>query len=84
MHPILTAFLDGPQAEALGKPAPKPAAPGKTIGVTVAVLLLLQTHLHIERDAAGHWNLLLDHPTTSEKLLAPIVQRLLALPPATR
>lgn len=76
---VLAALLDGPQAEQFGKPAAK-ATGSKAIPVTVAVLVALQTHVHIERDAAGKWNLLLDKPTTSEALLAPIVQRLLALP----
>jgi hypothetical protein len=81
LHPILTAFLDGPQALTFSKAAPKQTTAGKTITVAIAVLLLLQTHLHIERDAAGKWNLLLDKPTASDQLLEPIVQRLLALPP---
>jgi hypothetical protein len=45
-----------------------------------AVLLALQTHVHIERDAEGRWQILVDKPTTSEELLKPIVQRLLAMP----
>jgi hypothetical protein len=81
MQPVLTAFLDGPQAEQLGKPAAKTAAGGKTISVAVAVLLALQTHVHIERDDAGKWSFVVDKPTTSEAILKPIVQRLLGLPP---
>jgi hypothetical protein len=50
--------------------------------VTVAVLLALQTHLRIERDAAGQWSFLLDKPTASEKLLEPVVQKLLGMPGA--
>ncbi len=71
---ILTQLLDGPQAPHFGKPA------GNRIAVTVAVLLALQTHLHIERDAAGQWSFLLDKPTASEELLAPMVQKLVGLP----
>lgn len=78
---VLAAFLDGPQAESFDKPFAQKPGGSKTIPFAVAVLLALQTHVHIERDAAGKWNLLLDKPTTSEELLKPIVQKLLALPP---
>ena len=82
VSPVLTALLDGPNAEQLGKPAaPKTTAAGKTVTVAVAVLLALQTHLRIERNGEGKWHFLVDKPTTSEELLKPIVQRLLAVPP---
>jgi hypothetical protein len=71
---ILDQLLDGPQAVHFAKPA------GNKIAVTVAVLLALQTHLRIERDAAGEWRFLLDKPTASEELLAPVVQKLVGLP----
>jgi hypothetical protein len=80
LHPVLAAFLDGPGAERFGKPPAAKAPGGKTIPVAVAVLLVLQTHVHVERDPSGKWNLLLDKPTASEELLKPIVQKLLALP----
>lgn len=79
-HPVLSAFLDGPQAQQFGKPTAKAVQGGKTIPVVVAVLLALQTHLHIERNATGQWMFVLDKPTTSEALLAPIVRGMLALP----
>ena len=82
--PILTAFLDGPQAESFGRAPTNKNALGKTIAVTVAVIALLQTHLHVERSAEGQWHLLVDKPSTSEELLKPIVQRLLALPPESK
>jgi hypothetical protein len=81
IHPTLTTLLDGPKPEQLTR-SPAPTLTGsKTLPVTVAVLLALQTHLHIERNAAGQWQILLDKPTASEELLKPIVQRLLAMPP---
>ena len=79
--PVLTALLDGPQAESFGKTPAVRSIGGKAITVTVAVLLALQTHLHVERNAEGQWNLLIDKPTASDDLLKPIVQKLLALPP---
>ena len=78
--PVLTALLDGPQAESFGKTPAAKSIGGKAITVTVAVLLALQTHVHVERNAEGQWNLLVDKPTASDELLTPIVQKLLALP----
>jgi hypothetical protein len=81
VSPVLTALLDGPEAQQLGKRPPPKTTAGKTVTVAVAVLLALHTHLRIERDAAGKWQFLVDKPTTSEEILKPIVQRLLAVPP---
>jgi hypothetical protein len=81
MARILTFLLDGSEPEQLAKAPPHKPSGSKAIPVTVAVLLALQTHVHIERDAAGEWQILVDKPTTSEELIKPLVQRLLAMPP---
>jgi hypothetical protein len=79
--PVLTAFLDGPQAESFGKtPAPKTVG-GKVITVTVAVLLALQTQFLAECSSDGKWRMLVDKPSASDELLKAIVPKMLALPP---
>ncbi len=77
---MLTAFLDGPQAESYGKTPVNKSGLGKTTAITVVVLTLLKTHLHAECNSEGHWHVLVDKPTVSDGLLTPIVQKLLALP----
>lgn len=73
---ILARLLDGPQADPFGKP-------GSTVlPVTVAVLLALQTHLHIEPDTPNGWSFVLDKPTANETLLEPVVQKLVRMPGA--
>lgn len=54
----------------------------KSIGVLLAALFLLQTHVRFERDTSGTWKVLVEKEPTSGELLGPIVQKLLALPAA--
>jgi len=55
------------------------------VGVLVAALVILQTRVRFERTTAGKWKALIDKPTTSAKLLQPLVEKLLALlPPGGR
>src|SRR5690242_13509444 len=75
LHPVLTAFLDGPQAESFGKTPVNKAALGKKIAVAAAVVALLQTHLHIECNSEGQWHLLVDKPTTSDEVLKALVPK---------
>jgi hypothetical protein len=79
--PVITAFLDGSRPESFGRTPVNKNTLTRGVAVTVAIVALLQTHLHIERTPEGQWHLLVDKPSTSEELLKPIVQRLLALPP---
>ena len=73
MEAPLTALLDGPQAERFDVV--------ETVGVLVAAIVILQTRVRFERTTAGKWKALIDKPTTSAKLLQPLVEKLLALLP---
>ena len=77
---MLTAFLDGPQAESFGKTPVNKASLGKRIAVAAAVAALLQTHLHVELNSEGQGHLLVDKPTTSDEVLKALVPKMLALP----
>ncbi|WP_437561580.1 hypothetical protein [Sorangium sp. So ce542] len=81
MQPVIAALLDGPQPEHFGPPR-TPAKTGRSIGVLVAALLVLQTHVRFERDPSGMWKVLVEKEPTSNQILGPIVQKLLALPAA--
>jgi len=50
---------------------------GASIGLTVAVLIVLQTHVKFERDSKGKWSLKLEKKPTSDALLKGLVQKLL-------
>lgn len=54
---------------------------GTTIAVTTAVLLVLQTQVEFERDKDGRWSVKIKKLPTKEKLLQPLVAKLLALLP---
>jgi hypothetical protein len=51
---------------------------GASIGLTVAVLIVLQTHVKFERDSNGKWSLKLEKKPTSDALLKGLVQKLIA------
>jgi len=56
--------------------------PGRTTALTAAVPIVLQTHLRFERDKEGKSTLKIEKKPTTEALLKPLVQKLLAyLPP---
>jgi hypothetical protein len=74
MEAPLTALLHGSQAESFSDVA-------ETVGLVVAALVVLQTHVRVERTTAGKWKVVIDKPTTSTKLLQPLVSKLLALLP---
>ncbi|MGK3986911.1 hypothetical protein WME99_27935 [Sorangium sp. So ce136] len=78
MQPVIAALLDGPAPEHFGTPKAS-ARPGRSIGVLVAALLVLQTHVRLEREPSGTWKVLVEKEPTSGELLGPIVQKLLAL-----
>jgi len=51
---------------------------GVTIGLTAAVLFVLQTHVKFERRPDGKWSLQLDKKPTSDALLKGLVQKLIS------
>jgi hypothetical protein len=51
---------------------------GATIGLTAAVLIVLQTHVDFERSPDGKWSLKLEKKPTSEALLKGLVQKLIS------
>jgi hypothetical protein len=62
--------------------APPPERYDVTTTLTAAaVLLVLQTHVRFARDKAGRWTLTVEKKPTTETLLKPLVQKLLALFP---
>jgi hypothetical protein len=48
---------------------------GTTIGITAAVLMVLQTHIRFERSSTGKWNLKIEKKPTSDALLKELVQK---------
>lgn len=81
MQPVIAALLDGPEPEHFGTPRAS-AKPGRSIGVLLAALVVLQTHVRLEREPNGTWKVLVEKEPTSDQILGPIVQKLLALPAA--
>src|SRR5450759_419003 len=51
---------------------------GATIGLTAAVLFVLQTHIKFERRPDGKWSLQLEKKPTSDALLKGLVQKLIS------
>jgi hypothetical protein len=51
---------------------------GATIGITAAVLFVLQAHLKFERRPDGKWSLQLEKKPTSDALLKGLVQKLIS------
>ena len=76
---------DGRFADALGGLVRGPRPEKMEVGVVggtlliAGVLLALQTHVKIERDAAGRWTVKVEKKATSDKLLGPLVKKLTAL-----
>ncbi len=50
---------------------------GATLGLTAAVLIVLQTHVRFERNSDGTWNLKIEKKPTSDALLKGLVQKLI-------
>jgi hypothetical protein len=48
------------------------------IGLTVAVLIVLQTHVKFERGSDGKWSLSMEKKPTSDSLLKGLVQKLIS------
>ena len=51
---------------------------GATLGITTAALLVLQTHIKFEKTPDGKWSLKIEKKPTSEKLLRPLVEKLIS------
>ena len=51
---------------------------GATVGITVAVLIVLQTHIRFERESDGKWSLKVEKKPTSDALLKGLVQKLIS------
>ena len=51
---------------------------GATIGITAAVLFVLQTHIKFDRQPDGKWSLQLEKKPTSDALLKGLVQKLIS------
>ena len=49
---------------------------GTSIAVTTAILILLQTHVRIERDVDGKWSFLIEKHAARDPLLKPLIQKL--------
>jgi len=52
---------------------------GAGIAITTAVLLVLQTHIRIQRTPEGKWSLLIEKKPTEKGLLTPLVQKLISI-----
>ena len=66
---------------ATGAAAPLKYDAGTTVAVVTAVLIVLQTYVRFERDKQGKWSVVVEKKPTSEALLKPLVQKLLAYLP---
>jgi len=53
-------------------------AGAETVAIVVAALVALQTHVRFERDKDGRWSIKIEKKSTSDALLKPLVQKLLA------
>lgn len=52
--------------------------PSSTVALTTAVLLVLQTRVHIKRDKDGKWSLEIDKKSGSDSAVKLLVERLLS------
>jgi hypothetical protein len=50
---------------------------GATLGLTAAVLIVLQTHVRFARNSDGKWNLKIEKKPASDALLKGLVQKLI-------
>ena len=69
----LTALVNGPETERFS------VDPITTTAVITAALVILQTHVKFERDKQGRYSFKVEKKATSDQLLKPLVQKLLAL-----
>jgi len=51
---------------------------GASVGITAAVLFVLQTHIKFDRQPDGKWSLQLEKKPTSDALLKGLVQKLIS------
>ena len=51
---------------------------GATIGITAAVVFVLQTHVKFDRQPDGKWSLQLEKKPTKDALLKGLVQKLIS------
>jgi hypothetical protein len=49
-----------------------------TMGITAAVLIILQTHVRFDRHSDGTWSMKLEKKPTSDTLLKGLVQKLIS------
>jgi hypothetical protein len=67
---LIRALVQGPSPERFGVDA-------STITLIPAVLLVLQTHIKIKRNAAGKWEFLFEKKPTHAEILKPLISKLL-------
>ena len=67
MNPTLEQMLDHPPPESYG---------AATIAVVVAALVVLQSHIKIERDKAGKWVFKFEKKPTSNSLLTHVIAKI--------
>ncbi len=72
----LSALVDGPRSVSFS------LDPVVTTAVVAAVLVVLQTHVRIERDKNGKLSVLIEKKPTKDTLLKPLVQKLLSFIPS--
>jgi hypothetical protein len=63
--------------ELMGNTTPERFLNGLSVDLATAVLILLQSHLHLERDADGNWTVVVEPETASTDLLQTVVRQLL-------
>lgn len=71
----LSAMLNGPQVKNFA------LDPISATAVAAAALIILQTHVKIERDKKGKISILIEKKPTKDTLLKPIVQKILSCIP---
>jgi hypothetical protein len=83
-YSVLQVLAEDPETlkaiETLASVPPYSAATfdlGISIGLTTAVLIVLQTRVQFKRDSTGKWSLKLDKKPTSDALLKGLVQKLI-------
>ncbi len=72
----LAAIMDNP------RPVSFSLDPVVTTAVVTAALVVLQTHVRIERDKKGKLSVLIEKKPTKDKLLKPLVQKILSFIPS--
>ena len=78
----LLVLAEDPEAEiAIDRLASAPSGGGQTfdfgIGVAVAVLIVLQSHVKFDRSSSGKWSLKVEKKPTSDSLVKGLVQKLI-------